>query len=138
MKVRNGFVSNSSSSSFIILQSSMNEKQKEMLFDHIEIAKEIDKKLKSQGKPEKYEYYEEWYMEEDDFSVWCHTSMDNFYLIEFLISEAGLDGDDIIEMGDDLWNEKLFETEEYQEFKKMKTRGKKLDKLKDNIDETGR
>lgn len=137
MKVRNGFVSNSSSSSFIILRSSMNDKQKEMLFDHIHIGEEIDKELKSQGGNPRYEYYEEWYMEEDDFSVWCHTTMDNFDLVHFLLMEVGLEEDDIIFIGDDLWNEKIFDTKEYYDLK-MKIRNKKLNKLKGNIDETGR
>jgi len=96
---------------------SMNDKQKEMLFDHIHIGEEIDKELKSQGGNPRYEYYEEWYMEEDDFSVWCHTTMDNFDLVHFLLMEVGLEEDNIIFIGDDLWNEKIFDTKEYYDLK---------------------
>jgi len=134
MKVRNGFVSNSSSSSFIILLSNINDRQKQKIYDHIEIAKKIDDDLKDQGKESNYEYYEEWYIEEDDMSMWLYTSMDNFCMWSYLTNEVGMVDEDITQMGDDMWGDSIFDTEEYEKFR-MKIRNDKLNKLKDNIDE---
>jgi hypothetical protein len=137
MKIRNGFVSNSSSSSFVLLKSDLNDKQKDMIFDHIEYAKEIDEKLIKEGKETKYEYYENWFIEQDDMSLWLHTSMDNFCMWTYLVDEVGLDRNNILEMGDgQLWGDyNLFNTPEYEKFK-MKIRKEKIIKLKNNIDET--
>ena len=71
MKIRNGFVSNSSASSFIIPLDKITDEQKQMIYNHISIGQEIDKKLKSEGKEPTYEYYEDWNIKEDDFSIWC-------------------------------------------------------------------
>ena len=128
MKVRNGFVSNSSSSSFIILKSNLNDRQKEIMFDHIHIATEIDNKLKEKGKESFYEYYEEWGIEEDDLCYWLHTSMDNFDMITFLNKEANVLGEDMISMGDGWYDKPLFEEEYYQKFK-MKIRNEKINKI---------
>ena len=134
MKVRNGFVSNSSSSSFIILLSNINDRQKQKIYDHIEIAKKIDDDLKDQGKESNYEYYDQWYIEEDDMSMWLYTSMDNFCMWSYLTNEVGMVDEDITQMGDDMWGDSIFDTEEYEKFR-MKIRNDKLNKLKDNIDE---
>lgn len=135
MKIRNGFVSNSSSSSFIILLSVLNDLQKEMIYDHIYLGKEIDNELKEKGNQTRYVYYDEWFIEEDELSLWAHTSMDNFDLEGFLIEEVGITKKDIIYMGDGWDKKKLFDTEEYYDFK-MKIRSEKLNKLKNNINET--
>jgi len=128
MKVRNGFVSNSSSSSFIILKSNLNDKQRELLFDHIHIAEEVDKKLEEKGESRIYEYYEDWGIEEDDLCYWLHTSMDNFDMETFLIREVKLLAEDIIQMGDGWFDKPIFEEEFYQKFK-MKIRNEKINKI---------
>ena len=135
MKIRSGYVSNSSSSSFIILKSNLNDRQKEIMFDHIEISKEIDEKLKGKGKETIYEYYEQWSIEDDDLCYWLHTSMDNFDMQTFLSKEANIPYEDMIDMGDGWYDKPLFEEEYYKKFK-LKIRGEKLNKLKNNIDET--
>jgi len=135
MKIRNGYVSNSSSSSFVILKSDLNDNQKDMIFDHIEYAKEIDEKLVKEGKETKYEYYEDWIIEQDDISLWLHTSMDNFSMWTFLVDEVGVDRNNIFEMGDGWGDYSLFNTPEYEKFI-MKIRKEKIDKLKNNIDGT--
>ena len=71
MKIRTGFVSNSSASSFIILLDKLTDKQKQMIYNHIEIGQKIDKKLKEKGKDLLYEYYEDWNIKEDEFAIWC-------------------------------------------------------------------
>jgi len=135
MKVRNGFVSNSSSSSFIILKSNLNDKQREQLFDHIHIAEEVDNELKEKGQPTLYEYYEDWGIEEDDLCYWLHTSMDNFDMETFLIREVKLLAEDIIQMGDGWYNKPIFEEDYYKIFK-MKIRNEKINNIKGKIDET--
>jgi hypothetical protein len=134
MKIRSGFVSNSSSSSFIIPHYRINSNQMDMIWDHVRIAKKIDEQLVKEGKERKYEYYEEWQLKSDDFSLWCSTSMDNFRLIEFLIDEVKLNHDDIFFEDDKYWwDETIFEEERYIKLKTDYQRSKKIKKIKNKL-----
>ena len=132
MKIRNGFVSNSSSSSFIILLDKMTNEQKIIIYNHIDIAANIDKKLISEGKVPVYEYYDEWILKEDDFSLWCYTAMDNFNLIGFICKEVKLPRKSIILFGEGYWYE-LYMDPKYIKMKTDYLRSKKLNKIIDKL-----
>ena len=83
MKTRQGFVSNSSSSSFIIKKEGLSDLQKFAIENHMELATWLKSKLN----PEQYSMYEwleEWDVTDDGDSYWCCTDMDNFPLKSFL------------------------------------------------------
>ena len=89
MKVRNGFVSNSSSSSFIIFKQGLNNEQIEMIKDHYSIAK----KMCDQGTKLQYMYgYDDcWSINETDLTVEGDTVMDNFSMYSYLKEFVGVD-----------------------------------------------
>jgi len=77
MKKREGFVSNSSSSSFIIRKENLNDDQKGKIFNHIEASKGmIDIDYRDEG--------DAWDIEEDEYIIKGSTWMDNFDMGEFL------------------------------------------------------
>jgi hypothetical protein len=83
MKIRNGFVSNSSSSSFVILKESLSEKQKDMVLNYISWIDhfvKLDKKLR-----DRFEYYksDRWEITEYEDFIFGETSMDNFSISDF-------------------------------------------------------
>ena len=83
MKIRNGFVSNSSSSSFIISKSVLSQEQIEKIHDHINYAKNnfpnmIDKYFGENP------YGWSWDILEDNEYVFGHVDMDNFDMHYFL------------------------------------------------------
>jgi hypothetical protein len=74
MKIRNSFVSNSSSSSFIIKKCYLTPEQIEYIRDH-----------KQHGLYFGIDYSDDyWAITEDDSSISGYTSMDNFDMSEFL------------------------------------------------------
>lgn len=81
MKLRPGFVSNSSSSSFVIPLRVLSAKQVSM--------------IKSHADSEGCENYDAWDITENEFSVDGSTSMDNFDMHYFLTHLVGVDSNDI-------------------------------------------
>jgi hypothetical protein len=67
MKIRNGFVSNSSSASFVIDRKYVSQDMINKIFDHEDVA---------EG--------EEWTVVMNDKEIICSTYMDNFDLLEYV------------------------------------------------------
>jgi len=90
MKTRQGFVSNSSSASFIIMKENLSVLQLERLCDHGEYAKKI-------GDPE-YDHEDGgWDIIDQGNTILCTTHMDNFDLKTFAIKHLGLKESDIVD-----------------------------------------
>lgn len=84
MKMRNGFVSNSSSSSFVVFKDALTKQQKDMIYDYQEYVKffnTIDEKT-----IELFEYCNDspWRIEEYDDFIFGETPMDNFSMPDYL------------------------------------------------------
>lgn len=90
MKIRNGFVSNSSSSSFAIKKSDLTERQILDIFDHYELATNYFNNYVNKS--------DEWVIKESEEYIIGETYMDNFDMHSFL-QDIGID-DNKIEWGD--------------------------------------
>ncbi len=84
MKIRQGFVSNSSSSSFIIGKSHLTDEQLEKIKNHMELSKDMGMWDDLASK------FDEWCVEDTGDYVKMSTSMDNFDMYEFL-EKIGVD-----------------------------------------------
>jgi len=108
MKIRSGFVSNSSSSSFIIRKTLLTVQQLESIRNHIAVSNEIDRtarlqrprfsyiaedySIRREGLYAPYGENDEsdaWEIEETDFEIHGYTSIDNFKFHIFL-EEIGI------------------------------------------------
>lgn len=90
MKIRNGFVSNSSSSSFAIKKSDLTAQQISDIYNHYEIATNHFNNYVNKS--------DEWRIKESEEYIIGETYMDNFNMCSFL-QDIGID-DNKIEWGD--------------------------------------
>lgn len=88
MKVRMGHVSNSSSSSFVILKEVLTKEQLDAIRNHIKYAQENFPQIPYAEK------HQEWDTIETDEKVTVRTVMDNFNMREFLLA-LGIEDDNI-------------------------------------------
>lgn len=92
MKIRQGFVSNSSSSSFVLDKTGLDSGIEFYILNHIWIARRVHE---LDGNPDygRFGYSEEgqeWYVEIDGQFVRGETSMDNFNMEEFIHKFLGV------------------------------------------------
>jgi len=95
MKKREGFVSNSSSSSFIIKKVNLTEFQIEQIHTHIDSAIKL---ATDNHEFNNFEYCEDddaWSVDEREETIFVSTNMDNFDMYEFL-KAIGVDKNDMI------------------------------------------
>jgi len=82
MKARTGFVSNSSSSSFVIDRDYVSKKQLDKIVNHIDVSKELE------TEDDEFGWYNDqedaWTIETTDTEIRGDTHMDNFDMTHFL------------------------------------------------------
>ena len=114
MKIRDGFVSNSSSSSFTIEKEHLTDKQIDSIINHIDVANDMISKTpdkfaneysKNSGGPMIYDFVgctrvrDAWNVSVTKTRVVCATSMDNFSMEGFM-DLIGVDAEKIKNHGD--------------------------------------
>lgn len=85
MKLRQGFVSNSSSCSFTILKKGLSEEQLHKIRNHIHYAIEMGYKGKKDGNLFTPMEGENWVLVNEEKCILADTTMDNFDLYGFLM-----------------------------------------------------
>lgn len=138
MKTRNGFVSNSSSSSFILLKDILTEKQFDLIVDYeywVKIFIDLDQE---KGSPEnlndRFSYYDDsWRIVVSDDYIYGETSMDNFSMYDYL-DFIGVDQDFVC--WDDGYNDQPYSSQlDFIKKMKMKIRKNKIDKINNNLED---
>lgn len=87
MKIRNGFVSNSSSSSFVVVKDALSCNQIDMILNYQYYIEDLFKNDEiTKDEKEKFEYYDTdpWQIIEYEDFIFGETSMDNFYMSNYL------------------------------------------------------
>ena len=93
MKIRNGFVSNSSSSSFVVQKRMISHYQFCKIFDHIEEAKKMGWYADENDR---------WDITESDDTIKLYTIIDNFDMEEFFVA-IGVPSDAYDETSIPIW-----------------------------------
>ena len=135
MKARVGYVSNSSSSSFVVLKDALTGKQQDMILNYqgrVEffLEEESTESALSENKlKDRFEYYKSdpWRIVEFDDFIFGETSMDNFDMIDYL-DYIKIDKEYICD--DEGWiDEPTSEQINFIRKMKKKLRKQKIDKL---------
>ena len=92
MKIRAGFVSNSSSSSFLINKKHLSTHQIELIYNHFD---EIRKRKKEGTYKEHIHCYDVWSIDETTENITGFTWMDNFDMYDYLIKVVGVNSEHI-------------------------------------------
>lgn len=136
MKTRNGFVSNSSSSSFVVFKDALSESQKDMIINCIDwidiFIKRDEENDNVDNVKNRFEYYDSdpWRIIEHKDYIFGETSMDNFSMYDYF-DYINVDQDFV--NWDDGYNDEPFESQ-LKFIKKMKKeqRKKKINKINNN------
>lgn len=81
-----GFVSNSSSASFVVKKEFVTAEQVEKIFNHIKESQKIGMKSDwGYGETELYDECDEWSIKETEDVVEGYTFMDNFDIVDFMV-----------------------------------------------------
>lgn len=97
LKIRTDFVTNSSSSSFVIAKKHLDDDQILAINKHISLGARL--------KMHCCNLYCQWYIEENDEYIGGYTDMDNFSMYDFL-DKIGINSE-VVHWGYDIWDDDI-------------------------------